>query len=204
MQLMTSADLSHTGTDTGFTPLIALLDCYLSPGQAVTEYELMRWLQAPEQGFFRPDALSEPLLLFRSHFILMHCLYQLRRQWAAAGTAGLEISALRIQRIPWQPARASQPAAHDSLADYYLNLAELETDRETVEALLGSFWQQMLLPESQPEDLALLELSPPVTAEEIRLQYRRLAMRHHPDRGGDKQHFCRIQAAFQRLKTRYP
>ena len=186
-----------------FTALLTLLERYLLPGQAVSEYELLRWLQAPQQGIFRTDALRDPLLLFRSHFILMHCLYRLRSQWAENRTAILEISPLQIRRMPWQQSDRQAAAWHDPLASYYLDLNELNTGRDDVEAMLRHFWQQMLLPDHQQQDLALLELTEPVTAKEIRLQYRRLAMRHHPDRGGNEQHFCQLQAAFQRLKTRY-
>ena len=52
----------------------------------------------------------------------------------------------------------------------------------------------------QNQDLATLELKPPVSAQQIRQQYRRLAMQHHPDRGGDSVKFRQISAAFQRLK----
>ena len=61
----------------------------------------------------------------------------------------------------------------------------------------------MLLPEQLDEDLKILELSSAVTIEQIQIQYRRLVMRHHPDRGGDQHRFCQIQAAYQRIKNRY-
>ncbi|MAD46812.1 MAG: molecular chaperone DnaJ [Oceanospirillaceae bacterium] len=194
-----------------FSALITLLDHYLSQGTRVSEFDLMRWLQAPERAIFRSDALSDPLTLFRSHFILMHCLYRLRRQWHEQQKGGLEISALAIYRTPYRPpchtpdtANTDRaPAHHDSLAAYYLDLSQLNTGREDVESLLRSFWQSMLLPDTQHQDLELLELEEPVDAQQIRRQYRRLAMQHHPDRGGDQDYFCRLQAAFQRLKTRY-
>lgn len=186
-----------------FEPLTALLERRLLSGEALSEYELLSWLQQPEQAIFAADALRDSLTLFRSHFILMHCLYRLRGQWFARQEALLEISALRIQRQPWQAAHHRLPAAADALADYYGDLNELATDRETVESLLGSFWKMMLNPLHQEEDLQLLELNVDASEQDIRLQYRRLAMRHHPDRGGDEQHFCRIQAAYQRLKNRY-
>lgn len=186
-----------------FEPLTALLERRLLSGEALSEYELLSWLQQPEQAIFAADALRDSLTLFRSHFILMHCLYRLRGQWFARQEALLEISALRIQRQPWQAAHHRLPAAADALAGYYGDLNELATDRETVESLLGSFWKMMLNPLRQEEDLQLLELNVDASEQDIRLQYRRLAMRHHPDRGGDEQHFCRIQAAYQRLKNRY-
>lgn len=197
-----SADSLHQALD--FSALIALLERILSSGEAISEYELMRWLQAPEQAIFRTDALQDPLLMFRSHFILMHCLYRLREQWQQSNSADLEISALSIRRIAFHPDHsATGVAQHDALAAYYLDLQNLHTEQDDIEQMLNSFWQKMLIPDNQQDDLDLLELSEPVTNQQIRQQYRRLAMQHHPDRGGDESHFCRIQAAFQRLKTRY-
>jgi hypothetical protein len=46
-----------------------------------------------------------------------------------------------------------------------------------------------------PPGLRVLGLAPPVTAEAIRSRYRELAMRHHPDHGGDPGEFIRIKAA---------
>lgn len=186
-----------------FEPLTALLERRLLSGEALSEYELLSWLQQPEQAIFAADALRDSLTLFRSHFILMHCLYRLRSQWFERQEALLEISVLRIQRQPWQATHHGLPATADALAGYYGDLNELTTDRETVESLLSSFWKMMLNPLRQEEDLQLLELKVDASEQDIRLQYRRLAMRHHPDRGGDEQHFCRIQAAYQRLKNRY-
>ncbi len=194
---------SDSATD-DFAPLLELLSLRLADGQACSEYDLLCWLQAPEQGIFRPDALRDSLTMFRSHFVLMHCLYRLQQQWATEQSALLDISALRICRQPWPlTAQSSTLAEHQPLAGYYLDLSQLNTPQEEVDELLRSFWQTMLQPEQEDQDIAELELSKPVTGAEIRLQYRRLAMQHHPDRGGDVNRFRNIQAAFQRLKHRY-
>jgi curved DNA-binding protein CbpA len=37
----------------------------------------------------------------------------------------------------------------------------------------------------------------------VRQQYKRLAMRYHPDRGGDQEQFRRISQAYERLKTQF-
>lgn len=188
-----------------FQPLIELLRLKLNTGTAFSEFELMRWLQAPEQGIFRADALAHPLTLFQSHFILMHALYSLRQEWLEQGHALLEISALRVQKRPWlsSSSNTTQVNHSDSLMAYYLDLSQLDTSEEEVEHLLHSFWKKMLLPERQPDDLALLELSPPVTAQQIKKQYRKLAMQHHPDRGGNEETFCQVQSAYQRLRMQF-
>ena len=58
----------------------------------------------------------------------------------------------------------------------------------------------MVIPDNYDADLATLELQPPVDSISVRQQYRRLAMRHHPDKGGDGEQFRRVSAAYQRLK----
>jgi hypothetical protein len=200
---LSSLAASDSATD-DFAPLLELLNLYLADGQSHTEYDVLCWLQASEQGVFRADALRDSLTMFRSHFILMHCLYRLQQQWAAEQTALLEISALRICRSPWPDnAHNRGLTEHSPLAQYYLDLSQLNTAQEEVDDLLRSFWQKMLQPEQEDQDIAELELSKPVIGAEIRLQYRRLAMQHHPDRGGDENRFRTIQAAFQRLKHRY-
>ena len=42
-----------------------------------------------------------------------------------------------------------------------------------------------------------------ITIDEIKRQYRRLAMEHHPDRGGDLRAMQEINAEFDRLRKRY-
>ena len=204
-----------------------LLASHLIDGKATSLYQLVKWLQQPEQAIFNSDALKDSLLLFRCNFLIMHCLYQLRIQWLSEGTGELEISALSIGLKPLRPSeqrlpddsgsseqnhhnhqnhqdRPTQPLDHaDPLQAYYLDLSNLSTSREQIEQLLQQFWKRMSHPDYsryQDDDLALLELSPPVSAADIRQQYRRLAMQHHPDRGGDSVRFRQISAAFQRLK----
>lgn len=45
----------------------------------------------------------------------------------------------------------------------------------------------------------LLEIPEDAPRHEIRAAYRRLAMKHHPDRGGDPDMFDRVQRAFRIL-----
>lgn len=190
------------------TPLIELLRFKLKTGVVFSEYELMKWLQEPEQGIFRADALAHNLTLFRSHFLLMHALYTLRKEWLATGSAVLEISALCIEKRVWVTPDANisaetQVNVAEPLVDYYLDLGQLETPEEEIEQLLNSFWQKMRLPEQQPEDLAILELTPPINAQQIKKQYKKLAMLHHPDRGGSEEKFCQVQGAYQRLRIQF-
>jgi DnaJ-class molecular chaperone len=41
------------------------------------------------------------------------------------------------------------------------------------------------------------------TWDEVKKAYRKLAMQHHPDRGGNKADFIRVQAAYELLEAKY-
>ncbi len=181
-----------------------LLATYLADGHRCPEYELIRWLQAPEQGIFREDALSDSMTLFRANFIVMHALYRLRNRWLEDARGYLQISALDIGLVPLKTDSGSDlPDQHDALAEYYLDLNNLDTDQASVDALLNDFWQRMVIPEHYDNDLAVLELTPPVDLSTIRQQYRRLASQHHPDKGGDAETFRKVSSAYQRLRYRH-
>jgi DnaJ-domain-containing protein 1 len=195
-------------------PMLDLLACCLADGSSRSEYDIIHWLQQPEQSIFRKDAMSDNLTLFQTHFMLMHWLYQLRERLINAKAGILNISALSIVLKPWPhgvsafdhsntPTSSIPFTNADPLAAYYLDINNLSTDRQGVENLLSSFWLLMLEPGHRDQDLALLELSEPASNQEIRLQYRRLAMQHHPDRGGDDASFREITAAYQRLKLQF-
>ncbi|WP_301387145.1 DNA-J related domain-containing protein [Thalassolituus sp. UBA2590] len=181
-----------------------LLATYLADGHRCPEYELIRWLQAPEQGIFREDALSDSMTLFQANFIVMHALYRLRNRWLEDARGYLQISALDIGLVPLKTDSGSDlPDQHDALAEYYLDLNNLDTDQASVDALLNDFWQRMVIPEHYDNDLAVLELTPPVDLSTIRQQYRRLASQHHPDKGGDAEAFRKVSSAYQRLRYRH-
>lgn len=48
----------------------------------------------------------------------------------------------------------------------------------------------------------VLGIAPDATFEQAREAYQRLAMRHHPDRGGDAVEFRRVQAAYEALRAK--
>lgn len=51
-------------------------------------------------------------------------------------------------------------------------------------------------------DLAVLGLTSTAADNDIKAAWRRLAMCHHPDRGGDHEQFTRLKAAYERLSRR--
>jgi hypothetical protein len=192
------------------TELIDLLTVILNDNLGgITEHELLKLLQQAPYEFFSEDALRDPLILFQTHFLLFHCLYTLKQRWRLSQQSELEISALNIIKRPYYLQQVEgisiQPLAEtDSLAQYYLDWSHFSnTGNEEVEELLNSFWRKVFTPqddESIKLSLTIMELDSPIPTIELKVQYRRLAQLHHPDKGGDSEHFKKICQAFQQLK----
>jgi DnaJ-domain-containing protein 1 len=171
--------------------------------QGLSEFELLTRLDTDPDVAFEKGDLADSLNLFQTHFLLFNALYRLREQLVAAGEASVEISALRIRLLPLSADTDGGLAAVDPLRDYYLDLANLdETGRADVDELLGRFWQRYLVHERRGEYLAVLQLDEGADSQAIRRQYRRLAMQHHPDRGGDDDTLKLINEAYAALMGR--
>ena len=161
----------------------------------IRAYDLIRTLKA--RGFFNflPEPPAQPGELFRAHFLLFHALYTLRDRLAVSQQGLLQIDALCIRRLPWS-AGDNSLASPDTLRAYYLDWSNLDTTTDDdVCELLASFWRQFGRFDKRAEALAELGLEDPVDDETIKLAWRRLAMEHHPDRGGDKARLQAINAA---------
>lgn len=169
------------------------------PG-GVDEFTLIRALQARgDLEEFPATALAGPLALYRTHFILFHCLYHLDAVIAAEGDA-LEVHCLRIRRLPRGADAGGRPGAHDPLRGFYLDAANMDgVEAADVERLLGDFWRLFARRDGRAAALAELGLEDPVSDAGIRHAYRRLMMRHHPDRGGDTATVQRLNDAVARL-----
>ncbi len=177
--------------------------------EGFTEHQLLTLLQQPPHEFFAADSFREPLILFQSHFLLFHCLYLLQNNWRKDQHADLEISALRIKKQPLEAAVKTTQNEYnmilgDPLAQYYLDWSHFSaTSGEDIEQLLKAFWKKMIVPHQHDDlqqALAILELDKPIPIDQLKVQYRHLAQRYHPDKGGDSEHFKKICQAFHQLK----
>lgn len=186
-------------------PLLAALRELLTANtRGLREYELIRRLREDRTPGFPAGPLSDPVVLFQSHFLLRHALYRLRDQYLQAGSALLEMNALEIRLAAYREG-GNGIALHDPLRAYYDDLAHLETtDRDEVERLLTRFWERLAANERRQSALAVLDLADPVDHDTITRRYRRLAQRHHPDRGGDSIQFRAIRRAFETLQKSAP
>lgn len=178
----------------------ALLDCLLAHLRAhpagLSEFQLLKRLRQQAVAPFDCADLADPERLYRVHFLLFHCLYRLQaRLWRQGG--GLEIHCLRIALTAGGAAEGGL-ASPDPLRRFYLDPANLES--QDVASLLSQFWARFGANAQRREALATLGLTDPVEPQEIRRQYRRLMMRHHPDRGGDTGRVQALNAAMAALK----
>lgn len=170
----------------------------------LSEYELLRALERTDQAAFARAPFDNNLALFHAHFLLFNALYRLADRLAATGAAWLEIDVLCIMLRSGAAGGSSQPQAlarPDPLRAYYLDIHQLATtDAQQVADWLGDFWMRYFSLESRAAALAVLGLADPVDAQVVRRRYRELAMRLHPDRGGDAESFSRLMSARQLLE----
>jgi hypothetical protein len=179
--------------------IVAVTEALENNPEGLTEYRLIRDLH--DEGYFGeldPPPAS-PHALFCAHFQLFHALYRLRDQLWQTQKAHLEIDTLKIRLLPYQPgSRALR--TRDALRDYYLDLSNLATTTDQdVHELIASFWTRLQRRDQRASALAELGLSDPVGDEIIKKTYRRLAMEHHPDRGGDKERLQAVNRAVEVL-----
>lgn len=170
------------------------------PG-GISEFDLLQALRAENHPVIA-GATGEPggHRLFQEHFALFHLLYRLRDRCHAEGRARLEISPLRIRLQPYRPGEGALPEPADPLRDYYLDPGNLHgTSAADVDEMLGRFWARMQGLERRDEALRVLGLDADAGYEQARERYRRLAMEHHPDRGGDTRRLQEINAAMEAL-----
>ncbi|MDX1589224.1 MAG: DNA-J related domain-containing protein [Oleiphilaceae bacterium] len=163
--------------------------------RGLTEMALLKALMARPWQVLGPVDFSSPSTLYPVHFLLFHVLYcwrdALHRQ---TEPETLEIGPMSIRLRPLTRSGSNQPGAHDPLADFYRDLDNLALSDDCVEQMVNDFWRGVQPPDQGRlgEACQALEVPcPPPPLAQVRQQFRRLAMRHHPDRGGSTE---RLQA----------
>ena len=147
--------------------------------------------------------------LFKRNFLLMNALFELQDmllpgQWVQ--TQAMDIRIIRI--LPGDIDLIQHQEA--GLKSYYLDWANYDTSSNVVRDMLESFWTSyksyigingrvMHLTQA----LRVLELDVSASDREIRRQWRKLALKWHPDRqGGDAARFREVCEAWQTLRGR--
>lgn len=176
----------------------------------ISEYELICTLKSPPYSVFDEDVLRDSLMMFQTHFVLFHCLYQLRDRWREQEIGELVIGLTRITLDPILESFINIQT-EDSLADYYLDWSNLGcSDKNEIEALLDSFWQKMAgtklnanMSSSELKRICIvmgIESLEDITLLELKQQYRKLQHKNHPDKGGSIEASQSVLQAYSQLR----
>ncbi|ANP67143.1 molecular chaperone DnaJ [Vibrio alginolyticus] len=161
-----------------------------------------------EQGYISKLDDSPDKDLFKRNFLIMNALYQL--QDTLYPDSWLQVEAMDIQLMSSMEALKHKIDIHDPLREYYLDWRNYEADEDEVRRLLNEFWttyQKFIGGSSvasvdKTKALSLFELNTDATPAEIRKQWRKLALRWHPDReNGDAERFRVLCEAWNVLRN---
>ena len=170
--------------------------------KGISEHALLMWLKEHNHIQLEPDEFHDMMKLFRVHFLLFHRLYHLKDELHATQQGSLSIHALNIRNLPYHACKDALVQS-DPLRSYYLDFNNLnDTGEVELEDMLARFWSSYVNVDVKDNDsqqrqqaLKLLELHPEATDKEIKYAWRRLAMQHHPDRGGDEEQIKALNQA---------
>jgi DnaJ-domain-containing protein 1 len=195
--------------NTYLAPILTEIHSFLDHYPLTNEHSLIKHLQKSAISPFEYFQLAQAQDLFHAHFLCMHALYHLKNQYHLENQEKqitepryhLSIHAIRIERRSLedsdQIAREGTLLQHnDPLEAYYLNPKHFfETREKDIEDMLKSFWQRYLAQDDKLSSLKILELPAHADAHMVQQQYRRLAQKHHPDKGGCAERFNQIRQA---------
>ena len=180
---------------------------FLNRQNCCTEHEILSLLKAEKVSPFDQLNFQQSKDLFCAHFLAMHSLYQLQNEYIDQQTYYLDIQSVKIELKPYNANLSGDKAPltqHDPLKSYYLDIRHyFETSEQEVNELLNSFWKKYLAQDDKQQALNTLNLPVDSDHATIKKQYRLLAQKHHPDKGGCGKHFAKINAAKRILDNFY-
>jgi len=168
-----------------------------SCGGLLREYELLQLVEKEHPEFF--EALGENLTLYKKHFYLFHCLYQLRTDLLKQNQS-IIILATEIRLVELTNTE-NQLGETDALAEFYGDFNNLNLSDDEVTGMLTQFWEKYLAIDKKADALKILGLNDisNLSKNEINQRYKKLANQYHPDKGGDNEKFTRIKDAKEQL-----
>lgn len=185
--------------------IVPILHILRTQQGSLSEYELIRQIES-DGVLLNVDADNYQLALFKKHFMIMNALYALQVELLTEGVY-LTISALHIAITPGGGETTGsnlQDHADVNLREYYLDWNNYDaTGEDEVQRLLAGFWQKYAAVDKRQVALGVLGIEGEVEWEQIRNGYRRMAMQHHPDKGGDEKKFIEIREAYEILRCCY-
>lgn len=184
-------------------PILEAFHTLLDETPETTEHHLIKTLQILKIHPFEDFNLSKSKDLFSAHFLCMHALYHLKRNYEYEDSYRLTIESVRVLRHEKSNLSDQQleyllrlPEQRDPLEDYYLDAKHyFETHEDEINNLLRSFWTKYLVQDHKQAALETLQLPLNSDKATIKKQYKRLAQLNHPDKGGCIDRFKEIQAA---------
>lgn len=206
---MTTAPVNCRDLNPLLEPIGARIDALLAANPLLGELkegDLLLWLRT--EGWV-DEALSDGAL-YKVHFLMRNALYRLVSDYPGFQWQ-LDALGLRWQakeRSDGETTQALLAGQNDpTLAEYYLDWANLDLSAEDVARLLDSFWRRyagFTADEQIAPALAVLGLSQmPADLAALKQQYRRRVARVHPDRvgvAGATAEVQRLNAAYATLK----
>ena len=183
-------------------PMLQALDQFFDRFESTNEHQIIKHLQAKKISPFDVLSLANTKDLFSAHFLCMHALYHLKKQYQQAQKFTLIIESVRVERITLSKTESSDDElkialkANDALASYYLDPKHyFDTQEDEINAMLKSFWQRYMAQDDKQEALDTLNLPMNADAKMVKAQYLQLAQKHHPDKGGCADMFKKISQA---------
>ncbi len=171
----------------------------------MSEHELIVALRA--QGCF--DFLGQPsqmLLLFYTHYLVMHCLFAIQSECLPSGRM-LEVGPLEIYFADKERQECSEQTTdvgpkNSHLSDYYSDLTPLiYANDSSVQTLIDQFWRGYQAYCEAPEALEILGVTKEASWQNIQSAYREKVAKVHPDKGGSAEDFIIIKQAYDTLKA---
>ncbi len=174
-----------------------LLDFIISKGGATREHLILQHIVKEQPAFF--SVLGNRPSLYKKHFYLFHILYKIRNLLLKENRT-IIISALEI-RLCRSSSTEQNLAEPDGLSEFYLNENNLNLSDEEVNEMLSLFWKKYLAVEQKTHAIEVLGLQgiEPLNTNIIKKQFNKLALKHHPDRGGDEGYFIELRQAYETL-----
>lgn len=174
--------------------------------EGMSELTMLRTLQDEPWRLFGSIDFNSPTALYPVHFLLFHSLYRQRERLTAENGETIDISALNIRIRPIAGAVQQQAGHYDALHAFYRDLANHDLGENTINRMLDDFWQGLTRPADDDLQLACHTLAidmPPPDLSTARQAFRRLAMRHHPDRGGCNEQLQALNRAMATVRHHF-
>ena len=114
------------------------------------------------------------------------------------------------QKLVWDRFFSTKGGVKEGIRYPIEQLAEM--DREAFKGVIEEFFYHVYFEHYRanglrledvhdPNLLALLDLPPYASAQDIKRRFRQLAMKYHPDHGGDSQQFIELMELYEKLQA---